>query len=357
MPLVEDDPTPRVDNEVNEPVLTDIGIEAMLALQTSSRCWCVRPELLATLAEIDGRFVDARLARTLAAAPDKGGGPTGFQVTDKGVAIISMQGAITPKATLLGALFGCGNLDTFKSQLTTAVNSPDVKSIVFNIDSPGGLVDQVPETAEMIRAARDVKPIVAVANTQAASAAYWLASQAHEIVVTPSGEVGSIGVYQMHKDISASMAKAGVKPTLISAGKYKVEGNPFEPLSEEAQASYQQPVNDYYDMFTKGVAQGRGVSVDDVRNGYGEGRVLLAQRAVRSGLADRVATLDQTVNRLSSGRAKLRRAEAEGFTTTVLVWEEESDVIAADDSLELELSAEDKDRLLTVLAGRREAND
>ena len=98
------------------------------------------------------------------------------------------------------------------------------------------MVDQIPETAAQTRAARAQKPIVAVANTQADSAAYWLASQADEIVVTPSGEVGSIGVYQMHRGLSEAHAMRGIAPTLVSAGKYKVEGNPYEPFGRRGQS-------------------------------------------------------------------------------------------------------------------------
>src|SRR5581483_8663120 len=97
-----------------------------------------------------------------------------------------------------------------------------------------------------------------VANTQIGSAAYWLASQAHEIVASPSSEVGSVGVYQLHRDVSKAMDAAGVKHTLVSAGKYKVEGNPYEPLAGEARDAVQQVVDDYYGMFVKAVADGRG---------------------------------------------------------------------------------------------------
>jgi len=193
-----------------------------------------------------------------------------------------------------------------------ALNDPEVGSIVLDLDSPGGQVGGIEELANEIYQARSQKPVTAVANGLAASAAYWLASAAGELVVTPSGEVGSIGVFAIHEDYSAMLDKAGVKVSLIAAGKYKTEGNPFEPLGEEAQVAVQGVVNDYYDMFTRAVARGRGVSQADVVAGFGEGRVVMAEQAVRLGMADRVATIDEVISGLrANGGANGKRAEAD----------------------------------------------
>jgi len=124
---------------------------------------------------------------------------------------------------------------------------------------------------------------------------YWLASQCSELVVTPSGQVGSIGVFAAHEDMSKAAEIAGYKISLVSAGKYKTEANPFEPLSDEARQALQSKVNDFYGDFTKAVARGRGVGVNEVRSGFGEGRMISAQQAVKEKMADRVATLDQTL--------------------------------------------------------------
>jgi signal peptide peptidase SppA len=137
-------------------------------------------------------------------------------------------------------------------------------------------------------------------DTLAASAAYWIASQADEIVVTPSGDVGSIGVLVMHDDVSKAEEMAGFKTTVISAGKYKAEGHPFEPLSDEARGELQKLVDDVYAMFVADVAQGRGTTAEAVRSGYGQGRLQLANDAVASGLADRVDTIDSTLEQLGA---------------------------------------------------------
>jgi hypothetical protein len=139
---------------------------------------------------------------------------------------------------------------------------------------------------------------VAVANTLAASGAFWIAAQADEIVITPSGDIGSVGVYAVHEDWSAFNAKAGIAVTYVHAGKYKVEGNPDEPLGDDGLAAWQQDINDLYAMFVEDLAAGRDVTTATVISDYGEGRTLKAQRAVDAGMADRVDTLETVIGGL-----------------------------------------------------------
>jgi signal peptide peptidase SppA len=235
---------------------------------------------------------------------------------ESSVAVIDISGTIIPKADMIDNASSDGtSIESLKADIRSALGSEDVKAILLNIDSPGGSVDLVPEMASEIRAARGGKPIVALANTFAASAAYWLASAADEIVVTPSGQVGSIGVYNAHQDKSQLQEKLGVKTTLVSAGKYKVEGNPFEPLSEDAQAEMQKRVDAYYDMFVGAVAKGRGTDVATVKSEYGEGRMMMAPDAVEAGMADRIATFDETLARLEREAKKASATTSKAAAT------------------------------------------
>lgn len=211
------------------------------------------------------------------------------------VAVLTLAGPIFPRGGWIADLLGLTSLQAFGAQFRTAVNDPNVSAIVIDVDSPGGSVAGVDEMAGEVYRARGAKPIVAVANHMAASAAYWLASSADRLIVAPSGEVGSIGVFAAHIDYSKALDEQGVKPTLISAGKYKTEANPYEPLTDEARAAIQARVDDYYGMFVKTVARGRGVSVDDVRGGFGEGRMVGAREAVKFGMADEVGTLADAI--------------------------------------------------------------
>lgn len=214
------------------------------------------------------------------------------------VAVLPLYGVLIPRANLMSEMSGGTSLERFSTALRELANEPSVGTIVLDVDSPGGSATMVPEVAAEIRAAREQKPVIAVANALAASGAYWLASQADELIVTPSGYVGSIGVFTSHEDWSKFDEAFGVKTTLISAGKFKTEGNMFEPLSEEAAAYMQSLVDDVYALFVADVAKGRGVSASDVRNGFGQGRILSAKRAVKEGMADRVDTLEATIARL-----------------------------------------------------------
>ncbi len=236
------------------------------------------------------------------------------------VAVLRLYGPIYPRAEALEDVSqSAALLSKFRAAFETVARDPNVTAIILDIDSPGGRVDHVPETAAMIRnARREGRPIVAVANSLAASAAYWIASAADELVVTPSGEVGSIGVYMVHEDMSDFMEAMGVRVTFISEGARKVEGNPFEPLGDEARKALQSNVKYFYDLFVSDVAKNRGVSRDVVRADpetadvhFGGGRVYPASQAVKLGMADRVDTLENTIARMQRGGRSASRRKAD----------------------------------------------
>lgn len=264
--------------------------------------WAILPATLAVILDIvalraDGGQLDENEIRERV-----GGRPSRRDaVTAGAVGILPLYGVIMPRADLMSEMSGGTSLQRFMTSFRELVNNDQVGSILIDVDSPGGSVSGLTEAAAEIRAARSRKPIVAIANYTMASAAYHIAAAAQEIVITPSGLAGSIGVIAAHDDMSAMQEKLGVKTTLISAGKYKTEGNPFEPLSDEARAAIQRRVDDAYAVFVNDIAKSRGVSADDVRAGFGQGRMLSAKAAVKEGLADRVATFDETVTRLARG--------------------------------------------------------
>lgn len=229
------------------------------------------------------------------------------------VAIVPLYGVLVPKATMFSDVSGATSMQRFMANVNQALDDPEVGSVLIDIDSPGGMVELITEAAAVVRAGRDQKRITVAIHPLAASGAYWIASQASEIVITPSGQAGSIGVFSAHEDISKLQEKLGVKTTLISAGKYKTEGNPYEPLGEEAEAAIKERVDEYYSLFVNDVAKGRGVEVSAVRAGFGEGRIVTARRALKAGMVDRVDTFDNTLARLAKGapRRSSGRAEAE----------------------------------------------
>jgi signal peptide peptidase SppA len=290
--------------------------------------WAIAPSKLAIIeAFLARRLGGERLNADEVQAAMQAALPRGPRPQSGGVAVIPIYGTITQRAGLMSAMSGGTSIDVLTQQFRGALADPNVRAIVFDIASPGGTVYGVQELAAEIYAARGRKPIAAVATSMAASAAYWLGAAAGDFAVTPSGEVGSIGVYAMHQDVSKAAEMVGVKTTFISAGRYKVDGNPYEALSDTARASMQAKVDAAYAQFTADVARFRGVSVADVRNGFGEGDTVLAKDAKAMGMVDRVATLDEVAARLlgGSGQAAMR---ADGFGAEMA--EAEAPTVVAD---------------------------
>lgn len=220
------------------------------------------------------------------------------------VAQISVVGTITRRGSIWSDFFGGASVEGTIAALRSVAADDGISTVLLNIDSPGGTVDGLPELAAEVRKLRDSKHVVAMANSLAASAAYWLASQADEIVATPEALIGSIGVFTVHQDWSKMLDQMGIKTTYISAGKYKVEANPDQPLTEEAQQHLQSIVDEAYGLFVADVAKGRNVTAAQVRSDYGQGRVLTAKDAKAAGMIDRIAGYHETISRLTGLKAE-----------------------------------------------------
>lgn len=279
--------------------------------------WGILPETLRAITEIvqfrveGGVLSDEEVSARLAAARE-GQGPRNQRGGSDG--IIPIYGVLMPHANLMSEMSGGTSVDSIRAAFQAYRDDDTVSRIIFDVDSPGGSVEGITELANEIRAARGIKPMSAVANFMMASSAHWLMSGVDEIVASPSSLVGAIGIYGTHVDQSGLDEQMGVKVTYISAGKHKVDGNPHEPLADEALAHMQSLVNASYDLFIRDEADGRSASIKAVREGFGEGRVLDARGAVEAGLADRIATFDE-VREGKAPRMKARRqmaAEVDG---------------------------------------------
>ena len=225
------------------------------------------------------------------------------------VAVLPVLGVLSNRMDLLTESSGGTSMDRLGQDFDALVNDDSVGSIILEMDSPGGSAMGTPELAAKIFAARDIKPIVAVAEPEAASACYFLGTAAGEVVVTPSGWVGSVGTLVIHTDYSEQNKMLGVAITYIHEGKFKVEGNSDEPLGDEAMEYLKAQIHEYYEVFVKAVAKYRGKSPADVRANFGQGRMVLAKDAVANGMADRIGTLEETIARLagtSRSRGQLR---------------------------------------------------
>jgi capsid assembly protease len=241
------------------------------------------------------------------------GRPLPYRMGPNGTAIVTIIGELVNRGAWIGASSGLVSYEGIKHQLTTAAKDSRVSSILLDIESPGGEAIGCFDVAETVRDAASVKPVVAVVNGVACSAAYAIASGASRIVSIPDGMSGSIGVVMMHLDFSKQLEAVGVKPTLIFAGAHKVDGNPFEPLPEAVRARFQAEIEQFYGMLVDCVAAGRkGLSTAAIRGT--EAQVFLGEDALRAGLVDEIGTFDDVIQRLAAPRRSASLADRKATT-------------------------------------------
>lgn len=280
-------------------------MDTQLCAAMLGETWAMRHDVLALL---------WRHATVGEHAPTQAVGPRKLPKVAGSVAVLPMYGMISQRASIWQEVFGGTATQSFGAAFAKAINSPKVGAVLIDVDSPGGTVGGVPELAEMIYAGSQHKPVAAIANSQMASAAYWLASQVgggqKRLAASPGADVGSIGVFRMHQDVSEMLASDGVKVTFIATPEYKTEANPFEPLSAAALEHHQEQVNASYEQFVAAVARGRGASKSDVKANYGKGRMFHASQAAQMGLVDRVSSLPQLLSEVGGQMPALSEAES-----------------------------------------------
>jgi len=220
-----------------------------------------------------------------------------YSVRD-GVALISLTGPLVNESGEHLRYYGYGSYPEFMESVNGAVTDSSVQSILLVIDSPGGETSGAFEAADTVKSAAKVKPVYAVAADNMFSAAYLIGSQAKKVYVNRMSGVGSIGVVAMHADVSGMLEQMGVKVTFVFAGKHKVDGNPYQALSESAKTSLQSEVDRRYDMFVDYVAEGRGMRTQAVRNT--EAALFFGDAGIKSGLADAEATPQEALAKIIS---------------------------------------------------------
>ncbi|MHA7600068.1 S49 family peptidase [Alicycliphilus sp. T452] len=252
-----------------------------------------RPKLDVILSVLGARIGLADLAAPVGYTPAARapGPPSGM------VAVIPIHGTLVRRTSGIEAESGLTSYTGIAAQLDAALASPEVAAILLDIDSPGGESGGVFDLADRIRAASQVKPVWAVANDMAFSAAYALASAATRVFVARTGGVGSVGVIAMHVDQSVKDAQDGVRYTAVFAGERKNDLNPHEPISNEAHAVLKAEVDRIYDLFVETVARHRGLDADAVR--ATEAALFFGPDAVATGLADAVGSLDDALTQLT----------------------------------------------------------
>lgn len=264
--------------------------------------WAITETALHTILEIAARenespqAVAAKLGRNL---------QNTYSVTERdGVAIIPVTGPLFRYANLFTMISGASSYELIARDFTTALENPQIKGIILDIDSPGGEVNGVSELSNMVFAARGKKPVVAYASGDAASGAYWIASAADEIVVSETSALGSIGVVGMYQGKSGKSAEA--VEIVSSQSPHKR----LDPTTDDGRSRLQIRIDSMADVFIETIARNRNVSTENVQNHYGGGDVMIGAKAVSAGLADRIGSLEGLIAELSSPQKSPR---TEGF--------------------------------------------
>ena len=201
---------------------------------------------------------------------------------EDGIAHIPIGGPVGRGLGSMEKGAGAVDVDDVAEELDQAEESDEVRAIILDIDSPGGMVSGTPELADRIAAVQ--KPIYSFSGGLIASAAYWLASATDAIFATKSADIGSIGVYIPWADFSEAYAKEGVKIELFTSGKYKGMGFPGTSLSAEQRGLLKDRVIDIANMFYAHVQANR----PDVQDESMQGQTFKADKARDLGLIDEV---------------------------------------------------------------------
>jgi signal peptide peptidase SppA len=216
----------------------------------------------------------------------------------EGVATIPVNGPLFRKADMLSAISGATSYATIRKDLQAALENPEVKAVVFDMDSPGGEVAGMVELADAIYAARGTKPLIAYVSGTCASAAYCIASACDEIVTSQTGVLGSIGCVAVFQDTSKKEANEGVQ-TIEIVSSQSPNKRP-DPATEEGRAQLQAQLDDMAAVFIGVVARDRGVSAKDVAEKYGRGGCFIGALACDAGLADRVGSYEGVLTELAA---------------------------------------------------------
>lgn len=230
-------------------------------------------------------------------------GPRAIRAQGGRVGVIGVHGPIDQRVTSALEKAGGTSCEEVSYALDALLADQTVSAIVLHVDSPGGAVSGVAELCDKVYAARAKKPIYCSIDSTGASAAYWIATAAETVTMTPGGYCGSVGVFSLHIDQTAALAEQGVKVSMVQAGRYKTEFLDVVSLSDEARGYLQTVVDAIYDKFVVAVARNRERPKSQVISDFGQGRVMDANAAMAAGMVDRIISFEDLMARLTGGGA------------------------------------------------------
>lgn len=223
------------------------------------------------------------------------------------VGVIDVQGSLVNGRAGFLSYFGVTGYGDVRDALVAAVQHPEVNSILLSIDSGGGAVAGVHETAQLISRVDKVKPVVSYTGATEASAALWLGSSARNSFAAETAQVGSVGVIMIHAERSKQLAADGVTVTVIRSGDQKATANPYEPLTDKAKADLEAKAATMHSIFLNHVAGQRGTPVATAKEKYGQGQMFIGKQAVDVGLIDAMGTMEDAFTKASQLGAKVAK--------------------------------------------------
>ena len=265
-----------------------------------------------------------------------------------GIAVLPVTGTLVHRLGGMRPFSGMTGYDGIVACLQQAMADSQVRGVLLDIDSPGGQAAGAFDCADMIYRLRQQKPVWALCNDTACSAAMLLASACSRRLVTQTSRIGSIGVMMSHVSYAGHLAQAGVDITLIYAGAHKVDGNQFEALPAEVRQDMQQRIDAAHRMFAEKVAMYTGLSVDAVTGT--EAAVFEGQSGIEAGLADELINASDAISVMATAlNSNVRGGTMPQLTATEAAVQENQRVMGILTCQE----AKGREQLATMLAGQQ----
>jgi len=240
--------------------------------------WMNKP-LLATSAQLGSLYLtDNPITRTP-------------KIQQEDIAFIPVHGLLVHRLDHINAFFGATSYEDLRFEIQSALENPTIKQIILDIDSGGGEVNGLFDLVDFIYEARQIKPITALVNENAYSAAYAIASSCAQIIAPRTAGVGSIGVIVAHYEQSQAEQQAGIKITEVTAGNHKSDFSPHSPLSEQARESLQQQVDETYQLLISTISRNRNISQEDLVNT--QAQTYSSSKAIELNLIDKIQSSHQ----------------------------------------------------------------
>ena len=221
------------------------------------------------------------------------------------IQVIEIDGALVSRSSGMCGWSGLASYEAIKQAINEGAADASIDAIMLRVDSPGGEVNGILSLQDAIRAARKAKPVWCSVDSIAFSACCWIATQCERVILTPDGQMGSIGVIALHYEQSKAEQNAGVKYTAIYSGDHKNDLSPHEPLDKSAAAAVQSDVDAVYEVFCSSVAEGRGIDPAAVK--ATQAAIYRGQQCLEAGLADELGDYDFALNALASQIAGKRQ--------------------------------------------------